>query len=638
MWRDGLINAARLALSRAGTTLRDLGVPLPTAARLVYHPDYSTTPRDAGARHDFDVRRPTRIIDQLYKAGLLSDAQVTTPQPATREQLELVHTAGYLDEIYEPGRLAQLLFMPRDVLRDNALLQSFLLQTGGTIRAAVSAVHERIPVFNLGGGFHHAQRDRAEGLCAINDVAVATRVLQRHHLAHDVLVIDLDYHPGNGTALVFSEDESVFTLSLHGQSWARVEGKRNNLDVELPPETGDEAYMVILRRALEEVLGRFTPQAAIYLAGADPHEEDALGDLAMTEDGMLDRDLHVWGTLQEAQIPFAVVLGGGYSPFAWTIAYNFICSALSGTRIPAAFRPSNIEARYRRVKASLSPADLRLGDDELTEQDLTDEITGQCTRGRRGSRLFLNTYTAEGLQLALERYGFLDLIRERGFDDLRVCINADDPERQILRIHYEQQTPEHMLVEVVARFRTLVTPAPARVEGAQETYRMLSIEWLLMQDPRGSFTLARQRMPGQKHPGLGIGRWMVELLRMMSERVECDGLMNIPEHYHNAYFYSKQMLFFSPYDQGTFEAMKRDLRGLPLVETSGAIDDGLLRALHPPRRATELVRWEGRPQVMPTKRSLNAYFARQSYIRAVGKAREAVRFWLASPAAVGLGR
>jgi acetoin utilization deacetylase AcuC-like enzyme len=627
MWYDGLIKAARLARIRAGTTLRDLGVPLPTPTRLVYHPDYSTTPRDAGARNDFDVRRPTRIIDQLYKVGLLSDAQVTTPRPATRAQLELVHTTDYLDEISEPGRLAQLLFVPRDVFRDNALLQSFMLQTGGTIRAAVTAVHERIPVFNLGGGFHHAQRDRADGLCAINDVAVATRVLQRHDLAHDVLIIDLDYHPGNGTALIFSKDESVFTLSLHGQSWARVEGKHNNLDVELPPRTGDEAYMVILRRALEEVLGRFTPQAVIYLAGADPHEEDALGDLAMTEDGMLDRDLYVWSTLQEARIPFAVVLAGGYSPFAWTIAYNFICSALSGTRIPEAFRPSNIEARYRRVKASLGPAELRRGDDdELTEEDLT----GETRHGTGRSRLFLDTYTAEGLQLALERYGFFDLIRERGFDDLRVCINADDPERQICRIHHQRQDPEHMLVEVVARFRTLVTPALARVEGARDTYRMLSIEWLLMQNPRGSFTLARPRMPGQQHPGLGIGRWMVELLRMMSERVECDGLMNIPEHYHNAYFYSKQMLFFAAHDQGSFEAMRRDLRSVPLVEASIAIDDGQLRAVRPPRRSSEPVRWEGRPQVMPTKRSLNAYFARQSYIRAVGKAREAVRYRLAS--------
>ena len=145
-----------------------------------------------------------------------------------------------------------------------------------------------------------------------------------------------------------------------------------------------------------------------------------------------------------------------------------------------------------------------------------------------------------------------------------------------------------------------------------------------MQNPRAEFSLERQRLPGQEHPGLGLGRWLVELLRMMAERLDCTGLMNIPRHYHNAYLYSKQMLCFDPRDQGYLEAMMRDLGHLPLVETSVAIDQGRLRDAE----TGAPLRWEGRPQVMPVKPELNAFFARRAYIRAVARARERHHFEL----------
>jgi hypothetical protein len=218
----------------------------------------------------------------------------------------------------------------------------------------------------------------------------------------------------------------------------------------------------------------------------------------------------------------------------------------------------------------------------------------------------------------------MDLIRERGFDKLLLSTNTDDPDHQIVRVHFDQQDPEHLLVELVVRFRTIVTPPDAVREGCAEAYRMLSIEWLLMQNPRATFSLERQRLPGQQYPGLGLGRWMVELLRMMAERLDCTGLMNTPQHYHNAFLYSKQMLFFNPADQGYLEAMKRDLGRLPLVETSVAIDGGRLRDAD----SGKPLPWEGKPQVMPVKPELNSYFTRRGYIEAVGRARERYHFRL----------
>jgi acetoin utilization deacetylase AcuC-like enzyme len=601
--------------------LSNLGLPVEPRARLVYHPEYVTSEREAGARHAFDVHRAAKVIEQLYRAGVLSPAQVLSPEPPTRAQLELVHTAGYLDELAVPGRLAELLFMPRDPFRDNALYQAFLRQTGGTILAAEQCALGCGTVFNLGGGFHHAQRDRAEGFCALNDVAIAARHLQSAGLASRILVIDLDFHPGNGTALIFHEDESVFTFSVHGQSWHQVEGKRHNLDVELPPGTEDETYLRAVRRALELVLERFHPDVAFYVAGADPHEEDTFGDFRVSDDGMLDRDLHVWERLRAAAIPCVVTLAGGYSPFAWTIAYNFVFSVLTGHRIEPAYRPGNIEAQYRRIKAKLTVAELRAG--LKAEEDDLQEIV----EGRSSSSLFMGTYTERGLMVVLERYGFFQLLREKGFEQLSLTTHASDPERQIARIyHGERPEPANLLVELVVRYRNLVVPREAAAEGRPEDYRLLSIEWLLMQNPVASFSLDRQRFPGQRFPGLGLGRWMVELLRMMAERLDCDGLMNIPEHYHNAYLYSKQMLFFDPADQGRFEAIRDTVRaaGLPLVEASEAIDAGRLRVAE----TGEVSPWEGKPQVMPVKPVMNAYFARPVYIQAVAAARERFRFVL----------
>jgi len=602
--------------------LRNLGIPVRPRARIVYHPEYVTTLRDAGARHAFDNRRPQRIIEQLYHAGVLSPSQVLAPEPATSADLELVHTRSYLEELREPGRLAALLFMQEGVV-DDELLQSFLRQTGGTMLAAERAVRDRVPVFNLGGGFHHAQRDRAEGFCAINDIAVATRRLQHLQLARKVLVIDLDFHPGNGTALIFSDDESVFTLSVHGQSWSRVEQKTNNLEVELPPGASDDVYLQVVREALAEARGRFVADAVIYLAGADPHEDDALGDFEITEEGMLERDLMIWELCREWGTPPCVVLGGGYSPFAWTLAYNFVFSVLTGERIHPAFRPGNIRARYQRVKDRLTPSELRAGscpDLDAAELDAICESRGQLC-------LFMGYYTLDGFTVALERYGFLDLLRERGFPKLLLSMNTTDPDRQMFRIHFDRRDAEHLLVELVLRYRTLVTPPDAVAEGVDETFRAVAIEWLLMQDPTRSFSLDRLALPGQQHPGLGLGRWIIELLRIIAERLDCQGLISLPDHYHNAYIYSKQMLFFDPEDQGYLEALKRDLKGLPLVDVSHAIEEGQLRD----RDTGEAVSWEGAAQVMPVKPRLNAYFIRPAYARAVAAARERYHFSLVLP-------
>lgn len=291
-------------------------------ARLFYRDEYVYDVREAGMRHTFDVERPRRIRDALIAAGAASAADFVAPPAVAEDELLLVHPASYLERIRRPATLAKLLLLDPAHPWGARLLEPFLFAAGGTVAAARAAATERGVGVNLGGGFHHAQADKAEGFCAVADVAIAIRVLQRAALVRRVLIVDLDCHHGNGNALIFAPDESVFTFSMHGNNWCWIT-KRNNLDVELPAHAGDAAYLDALRGHLPAILTAFEPDFAVYLAGADPFTKDVLGDFDISEAGMLERDQTVARELRGRGIPMAVVMAGGYGPESWRIHFNF---------------------------------------------------------------------------------------------------------------------------------------------------------------------------------------------------------------------------------------------------------------------------------------------------------------------------
>lgn len=183
---------------------------------------------------------------------------------------------------------------------------------GATIAAAGAALDDGIAA-NLAGGTHHAFADRGEGYCVFNDVAVAARVLQRGRKVSRVAVIDCDVHQGNGTASIFRNDPTVFTLSLHGAKNFPFRKETSDLDVELEDGTGDEPYLAALEQSLDVVM-RSRPDVAFYLAGADPYEGDRLGRLRLTLAGLAQRDWKVLGRCRAADIPVVIVMSGGYAP------------------------------------------------------------------------------------------------------------------------------------------------------------------------------------------------------------------------------------------------------------------------------------------------------------------------------------
>jgi acetoin utilization deacetylase AcuC-like enzyme len=192
------------------------------------------------------------------------------------------------------------------------MVEGFLLATGGTILAAERALEDRIG-FNIGGGFHHAFPGHGEGFCAIHDVGVAVRSLQRRGLIQSALIVDADVHHGNGTAAIFAGDPTVFTLSIHQYANYPQEKPASTIDIHLENGVRDDEYLSKLQLAYERAVADFRPELVCFVAGADPYREDQLGGLSLTIAGLAARDRLVFDSALAAKIPVVVTLAGGYA-------------------------------------------------------------------------------------------------------------------------------------------------------------------------------------------------------------------------------------------------------------------------------------------------------------------------------------
>jgi len=272
---------------------------------VVYHPDYFS---DIGV-HVFPTEKFAMVLDGISRHLHDPQAAVHVPYPATTEQLLRVHTRDYLDDLDACRQTPRTMFSELPLSRE--IVDAYHVMAGGTCLAAKLAI-EHGAAMNLGGGFHHAFADRAEGFCYINDVAVAVRDAQAQGRVERVAVIDTDLHQGNGTARIFQGDPSVFTLSIHQQDLYPVK-ERSDLDIGLPDGIEDDDYLARLRSGLETVFHTFEPQFVLYVGGVDPYEGDMLGSLRLSKAGMKARDTLVFQFCRTGGASVASVLAGGYA-------------------------------------------------------------------------------------------------------------------------------------------------------------------------------------------------------------------------------------------------------------------------------------------------------------------------------------
>jgi acetoin utilization deacetylase AcuC-like enzyme len=269
--------------------------------------------------HRFPMRKYRLLRDWL--AEHLPQVQLGVAEAATDGELALCHTPGYIQGIstgsVDPKTLREIGF-PWSL----AMAERARRSVGASVAAArtslgLMAGKPQGIAANLAGGTHHSYADKGGGFCVFNDFAVAARLMQaewarQRRAPLQVAIIDLDVHQGNGTASIFRNDASVFTLSMHGAKNFPFRKEASDLDVDLPDGCQDGDYLHALELALDELERRFQPGLVLYLAGADPHEGDRLGRLKLSYDGLEARDRRVMDWCWQRRIPLAFAMGGGY--------------------------------------------------------------------------------------------------------------------------------------------------------------------------------------------------------------------------------------------------------------------------------------------------------------------------------------
>jgi acetoin utilization deacetylase AcuC-like enzyme len=281
---------------------------------IVHHPDYDAALPEG---HRFPMGKFKALAELLTAEGLAPDG-FEMPAPATLEQLARAHDEAYVQAVFNQT-VAPAIVRRIGLPVSAPVAKRAAAAAGGTILTAQRALETGLAC-NTAGGSHHARRDGGAGFCVFNDVAVAALAMLDRGLAKRVMVVDLDVHQGDGTAALFRDDPRVFTFSMHAQKNYPTVKEPSDLDIGLPCGTGDEVYLDHLVEALPRILTNQQPDLVFYIAGVDPHEDDKLGRLKLTREGLLRRDQMVLAQCRAAEAAVAGVLGGGYQPDVQVLA------------------------------------------------------------------------------------------------------------------------------------------------------------------------------------------------------------------------------------------------------------------------------------------------------------------------------
>ena len=301
--------------------------------KVVYHDKYDL---NLGP-HVFPSQKFRLIAEALVAERIAAREDFLKPEPARDEDILRVHTPEWVRKL-KTGTLTASEVMLLEVPYSRELVEAVWLAAGGTIAAAQSALREGFGA-NLGGGFHHAYPDHGEGFCAIHDVAVAIRRLQADQAIAKAIVVDTDVHHGNGTAAIFRNDRSVFTISIHQLNNYPGHKPPSSIDLNMDDRVEDEEYLAALIPAVERSLDEFRPNILFYVGGADPFCEDQLGGLSLTKKGLMERDRRVFEEARRRGIPVVTTLAGGYAQRVEDTVRIHVNTILAAREVAAKFPP-----------------------------------------------------------------------------------------------------------------------------------------------------------------------------------------------------------------------------------------------------------------------------------------------------------
>ncbi|MCD4820107.1 MAG: histone deacetylase [Candidatus Cloacimonetes bacterium] len=278
--------------------------------------------------HPFDIRKYKKIYKKLVSEKLLNQSDVFVPEIISEDDILRVQSRSFLQSLKKSRDVAVYLeayfmrFFPSFVLR-KSIINPFKYATGGTLLSSRLALKYGVSI-NISGGYHHAMPDRGEGFCLFADIPIAIKKLQAENKINRALIIDLDIHQGNGTAVCLQDDETTFTFSMHQGNIYPIPKEKSDLDIELESGMNDAEYFKILQENLPELIKVSNPDIVYIVGGCDTLKGDPLASLNMTEQGIVQRDWLVIEECLRQNIPVVMTLAGGYSKNAWHVQYSSI--------------------------------------------------------------------------------------------------------------------------------------------------------------------------------------------------------------------------------------------------------------------------------------------------------------------------
>jgi acetoin utilization deacetylase AcuC-like enzyme len=323
-WLSGKINGLSRLAALEPTAAPDTGAAKPPMK--IFYCDHFVLPLPE--KHRFPMQKYSLLRERVTAQQVVPPGHMQEPDPATDAQLSLAHSVDYIERV-KSGSLSAQEIRRMGFPWSPKLVERSRRSVGGTIGACRTALREGIGI-NLAGGTQHAGPDHGEGFCVFNDSAVAARTMQVEGRIERAIIIDCDVHQGNGTAAILAGDPSIFTFSIHGEKNFPFRKFPGDLDIGLPDNTGDLAYLDALLGGLHQALDSTQVDLAIYLAGADPFAGDRLGRLPLSKVGLLERDRLVLEQCRLAGVPVAIVMAGGYAePPTETVDIHFqtVCLA-----------------------------------------------------------------------------------------------------------------------------------------------------------------------------------------------------------------------------------------------------------------------------------------------------------------------
>ncbi len=355
-----------------------------------------------------EPRRADFVLWMLERMRILGPEDLRTPARASYADLARVHDPTYLEKLLDPTTLGRIFVADPSEIPVDEVLTTVRLACGATLGAARESLSRRGASLNLLGGFHHAGPDRGGGLCAVNDIAVAVAALRAEGFAGQVVVLDLDAHPPDGTAACLAADPRAWIGSLSGAHWGDLPGVEERV---LPEHVSDGVYLAELAALLRRMP---RPELTFVIAGGDVLAGDKMGKLGLTLDGARRRDLDVLGAIEGSASVW--LPGGGYHPDAWKVLVGTGLALAGRGREPVRRRIDPLQMRFSRVFREIEPG--QLGQRDLNLEDLESDLRG-VPRDRR----LLDFYTAEGVEYGLHRYGLLDFLGRLGFGAFRVSVD-----------------------------------------------------------------------------------------------------------------------------------------------------------------------------------------------------------------------